>query len=201
MPGSLWLRAGFTLTRRKAFERDPVGVLLRQDVATGATMALRARVRSVYTSIPREWVHDGWLAWMLVLHKEKTGQLEPMADRLTRYRVHASQQTGSSAAALGLPRRARARAVGKGEAGRARAPSEARRTAAARAGELAEPRRLPRGTGGTAVTWGHSAPGAQEYAAFCSLAPPAGGDTVAARLHTLLRRTAFRGARFLGVDP
>ena len=103
MSQSLWSRAGFSPARRVAFQRDPVGVLLRQDVATGATMMFRARLRTFYEAIPTAWVHDGWLAWMLVLHALEAGRLMPLEDRLTRYRVHAWQQTGSSAVALGLP--------------------------------------------------------------------------------------------------
>jgi glycosyltransferase involved in cell wall biosynthesis len=118
LPESLWQRAGFTPSRRTAFERDPMGVLLRQDVATGATMMVRARLRMMYERIPAVWVHDGWLAWMLLLHEAETGRLRPIEEKLTRYRIHASQQTGSSAVALGLPsesvreRLAKARQVG-----------------------------------------------------------------------------------------
>jgi glycosyltransferase involved in cell wall biosynthesis len=118
MAESLWSRAGFSPARRKEFECDPVGVLLRQDVATGATMMISARLRTVYQAIPVVWVHDGWLAWMLVLHQAEIGRLKPIADRLTRYRIHSAQQTASSAVALGLPteqvreRLAKARRVG-----------------------------------------------------------------------------------------
>ncbi|MFT4114380.1 glycosyltransferase family 2 protein [Silvibacterium sp.] len=103
LPENLWLRAGFTPARRAKFDRDPVGLLLRQDVATGATMMIRGRLRRMYQDIPEEWVHDGWLAWMLVLYQSEAGRLQAIENRLTRYRIHSSQQTGSSAVALGLP--------------------------------------------------------------------------------------------------
>ncbi|MEK6396462.1 MAG: glycosyltransferase [Terriglobus sp.] len=103
MEDRLWARAGFTSERQTAFQRDPVGVLLRQSVATGATMMIRARLRTTYEHIPNSWVHDGWLAWMLVLYQNNVGRLQPLQEPLTRYRVHTSQQTGSAALALGLP--------------------------------------------------------------------------------------------------
>ena len=103
MPETLWLRAGFTKARRERFQRDPAGVLLRQNVATGATMIFRARLRTLYGTIPVSWVHDGWLAWMLVLYRDSIGRLEPLESPLTRYRIHSSQQTGTLAVNLGLP--------------------------------------------------------------------------------------------------
>src|SRR5947209_2797042 len=41
--------------------------LLRHNVVTGATMMFRSSLRPMLMPIPRQWVHDGWLAWMLVL--------------------------------------------------------------------------------------------------------------------------------------
>jgi glycosyltransferase involved in cell wall biosynthesis len=64
--------------------------LLRHNVVTGCMLIFRASLRSAVTPIPPSWVHDGWLAWMMVLYFRLVYVSEPLAE----YRVHASQQVG-----------------------------------------------------------------------------------------------------------
>jgi glycosyltransferase involved in cell wall biosynthesis len=72
-------------TREGAF-----ATLLRNNVVTGATLIFRTSLREKLTPFPEQWVHDGWMAWMLVLHSRLMALPEP----LIRYRVHRAQQVG-----------------------------------------------------------------------------------------------------------
>lgn len=65
-------------------------VLLRCNVVTGATLMFRSNLRGVLGPFPREWVHDGWMAWMIVFHSRLIAFSEP----LIRYRIHRNQQVG-----------------------------------------------------------------------------------------------------------
>jgi glycosyltransferase involved in cell wall biosynthesis len=67
-----------------------ISLLLNHEMVTGATMMFRSLLRDKLLPIPEEWVHDAWLAWMLVLHS----QLIACSDPLIHYRLHASQQIG-----------------------------------------------------------------------------------------------------------
>jgi len=62
---SLRSRGHLSTAGKQQFVEDPVGLLLKQDVATGATMMFRRGVRDLSDEIPREWVHDGWLTRMM----------------------------------------------------------------------------------------------------------------------------------------
>jgi glycosyltransferase involved in cell wall biosynthesis len=69
----------------KAFE-----VLLRRWLVTGATMMFRADFVPLLFPIPPNWIHDGWIAFII-------GAMAPIGliDRpLVRYRQHAAQQIG-----------------------------------------------------------------------------------------------------------
>ena len=118
LDGSLWSRGHLPPESQQQFVQDPVGLLLKQDVATGATMMFRRCVRDLYGEIPPEWVHDGWLTWMMTLHADRVGRLEPLTDRVTTYRVHQGQQTGQAAGQAGsrseplMVRLAKAHAIG-----------------------------------------------------------------------------------------
>jgi hypothetical protein len=63
-------------------------VLLRSNVVTGATLMFRSELREHLMQFPSEWVHDGWLAWMIALHS----RLVAVPETLIRYRVHKKQQ-------------------------------------------------------------------------------------------------------------
>lgn len=88
------------------FRRRPqaISALLRCNVVTGATMMIRAGLRDRVLPIPEGWIHDGWVAWMLLLHSELIACREP----LIHYRIHSSQQVGMPGrSALSRLRRAR----------------------------------------------------------------------------------------------
>lgn len=87
----LWQLHKFDFRESIEFSRDAaIRLLLKHDVVTGATLMFRASVRNFVMPIPAPWVHDGWIAWMLVLYSQLTFVAEP----LVRYRVHREQQLG-----------------------------------------------------------------------------------------------------------
>jgi glycosyltransferase involved in cell wall biosynthesis len=87
----LWEAIHFGCIRRWHVRRGRgFRVLLRQWVVTGATMMFRAEHRAHVLPIPPNWVHDGWIAFII-------GALAPIGfvDRATiLYRQHAAQQIG-----------------------------------------------------------------------------------------------------------
>lgn len=79
------------------YERDnAIATLLRGNVVTGAALMFRSSMRKLLLPFPAEWVHDGWLAWMLVLHSRMIALPEP----LIRYRLHGSQQVSIPAQSI-----------------------------------------------------------------------------------------------------
>lgn len=79
------LRAQWRVQRGHVFE-----ILLRQWLVTGATMMFRAEYRPVVLPIPENWIHDGWIAFII-------GALAPIAcvrQATVKYRQHAAQQIG-----------------------------------------------------------------------------------------------------------
>jgi glycosyltransferase involved in cell wall biosynthesis len=97
--GRLWRAVRFDNTREILHfsERDSAtATLLRGNVVTGATVVLRASLRELMLPFPKEWVHDGWMAWMLVLHARMIALGKP----LIRYRVHSTQQVSIPARSL-----------------------------------------------------------------------------------------------------
>ncbi len=97
---TLWQLHGFDRRQQERFlHGGAIDLLLKHDVVTGATLMIRGDLRDCWTPIPVSWVHDGWIAWMLVLYS--TLLLVPRP--LIHYRVHAQQQLGVG----GSSRRAR----------------------------------------------------------------------------------------------
>jgi glycosyltransferase involved in cell wall biosynthesis len=89
--GTLWRVFGFTPRLRDQWRtQSALPVLMKQDIVTGATLMFRAELRSSILPISREWIHDGWIAWMIAM----TSQLDFLDAPLIRYRVHRSQQAG-----------------------------------------------------------------------------------------------------------
>ncbi len=101
LPGSLWSRGHLPLKQQREFEDDPLRLLLKQEVATGATMVFRSQIRELYQEIPRNWFHDAWLTWMMVLYSDRVGRLKLSPERPMCYRVHTAQQTGAEAERAG----------------------------------------------------------------------------------------------------
>jgi glycosyltransferase involved in cell wall biosynthesis len=81
----------FRFSRPQDFTRTAaMELLLKHDVVTGATLLIRKSARDLISPIPDLWVHDGWIAWMLILYSRLTFVREP----LVQYRVHEGQQLG-----------------------------------------------------------------------------------------------------------
>ena len=90
LPGSLWDAAGFTARRRRRWRSEPLGVLMRRNVVTGATLAFRSTERGYVLPIsPHAW-HDFWISALLV----SRGVVLALDDRLVRYRLHGANQAG-----------------------------------------------------------------------------------------------------------
>lgn len=87
---SLWQSVGFSVTEQRLFPDLGFSSLLRWNRVTGATMAFRSKFREAILPIPREWVHDAWIA--LVLSAISRGVSIP--EKLIRYRQHGTQQIG-----------------------------------------------------------------------------------------------------------
>ena len=83
---------------------------MRGSTVTGATMAVRARLRELVLPIPVDLplIHDGWMALLAAC----VGGVRPVAEPLVLYRRHASQQVGPLARAEGA---GGLRAVASGE--------------------------------------------------------------------------------------
>lgn len=91
LSGSLWARAFFGAREQQKFrERRGHEVLLKTNVVTGATMAVRRDALPSALPVPPGWVHDGWLAFLLERQHGAVAVDEPWI----AYRVHASQQIG-----------------------------------------------------------------------------------------------------------
>jgi glycosyltransferase involved in cell wall biosynthesis len=102
----LWSSHSFTPREQRSFQAgETTSVLLKRNVVTGATLMLRSETRPLLSPIPKGWVHDGWIAWMLTIHSKLGMISEPMI----QYRIHASQQVGVESLAMSrsLPLRQR----------------------------------------------------------------------------------------------
>jgi len=104
--GSLWDRVFFDRRQQESFAAGQgPALLLKTNVVTGATMAVRRATLAAALPVPAGWVHDGWLAFVLATEHAAL----PLNERLMDYRVHASQQIGvigwSPAALLTLVRK------------------------------------------------------------------------------------------------
>ncbi|MGZ4808048.1 MAG: glycosyltransferase family 2 protein [Thermoanaerobaculia bacterium] len=82
---TMWQQIGFD-PRRFDF-----GTVVDRNVATGATMALRASLRPLIQPIPRDQPHD----WWIVLLSAATQSATPLNEPLIDYRVHKDQQSGA----------------------------------------------------------------------------------------------------------
>lgn len=93
----LWSSILFTAKDQALFQRGgAVRVLLQRNVVTGATLMFRASLLDEFLPIPECWVHDGWIAWMLILFS----RIMPIEQPTMRYRLHDMQQTGVKQIAL-----------------------------------------------------------------------------------------------------
>ncbi|MBB5342196.1 glycosyltransferase family 2 protein [Tunturibacter empetritectus] len=67
-----------------------VEVLVRRNVVTGMTLAIRSSSKKELLTMPSNWNHDAWLALMLAAH----ARLIACPEHLVAYRIHANQQIG-----------------------------------------------------------------------------------------------------------
>src|SRR5205807_105534 len=87
----LWDSAGFSPAERRTARGGRLfEVLLRHNVVTGATVALRRTNLRDIVPIDPAWVHDGWIALIL----SATGKTALVDEPLVLYREHAQQQIG-----------------------------------------------------------------------------------------------------------
>lgn len=97
VPTTLWDGVGFAARRRRQFERDPLGLLLRRSVVTGAAMMFRARDLDRLLPFPAAlngagslMLQDRWIALVMA----GVGSVGAVAERLIDFRQHDDQQTG-----------------------------------------------------------------------------------------------------------
>ena len=83
-------------------------VLLRRNIVTGATMALRREVLALATPFAAHWAHDEWMAMIAAMH----GRVDTIEQALIDYRQHDNNQIGATAKSplqqigIGVSRRA-----------------------------------------------------------------------------------------------
>lgn len=70
---------------------DP-NLLLRFNVVTGACMAFRKELVPKFTPIPKEWIHDAWIAFIA----SAQSRVKLIPESLIFYRKHHAQQIGAS---------------------------------------------------------------------------------------------------------
>lgn len=87
----LWEAAGFDSGMQRRFRKgNAIEILLKNNIATGATMAFRADFKNLLLPIPKEWVHDSWIALLVSFFAD----LKTIPDPLIRYRQHPDNQIG-----------------------------------------------------------------------------------------------------------
>ncbi len=87
---SLWDTVGFTPRERRLWAQDPLRVLIRKNVVTGASVALRADKLPMLLPFPRGGWHDLSIAVLLA----SVSSLEPCPQSLFAYRLHQSNAAG-----------------------------------------------------------------------------------------------------------
>lgn len=94
---TLWQGVGFDDRRRRQFQRDPLGLLLRRSVVTGAAMMFRAEHLDRLLPFPDAlngegslMLQDRWIALVLAA----VADVGVVAETLISFRQHESQQTG-----------------------------------------------------------------------------------------------------------
>lgn len=84
----VWSAVGITHQRCK--EGDWFHYLLKNCLVTGACMSLKKSLLDEIDDIPKEWLHDGWLAWAAVINNG----LIPFPEKLIMYRQHGNNEVG-----------------------------------------------------------------------------------------------------------
>jgi glycosyltransferase involved in cell wall biosynthesis len=95
--GTLWQRAGLGRQDLACFRAERgVDVLLRHNVATGATMAFDAGLRDLVLPFPASGYHDAWIALLACATSPVLAIEQPLVD----YRLHGSNTAGLPARGL-----------------------------------------------------------------------------------------------------
>lgn len=85
---SLWESVG--ISKRKLTERKWFNYMLKKCMITGSAMCFRRELINKMPMIPKEWLHDGWIAWYAVAQKG----LFPCNYKLFKYRQHEENVVG-----------------------------------------------------------------------------------------------------------
>jgi len=90
---TMWERNSFDFMQKEDFKQGrQLKVLLRHNVVTGATMAFRSELRKLILPIPKQWIHDAWIALLLSAANIKGTFIE---EPLIKYRQHSNQLIGT----------------------------------------------------------------------------------------------------------
>ncbi len=87
---SLWGTVGFTPAEQRRWADDPMSILLRQNVVTGASLALRSHLLPALLPFPRAGWHDLSIAVLVA----SLSTLEPCPVPLLSYRLHEANAAG-----------------------------------------------------------------------------------------------------------
>lgn len=88
----LWDAVHFDNQQQRMFRQGrSFEALLRHNVVTGATLAFRRSQLGEVLPIPREWIHDAWIALLLAARRRLVAINRPYID----YRQHEANQVGA----------------------------------------------------------------------------------------------------------
>lgn len=96
LPGDLWGRVRFNEEAQRSFRKTGPHYLVRRDTVTGAAFVFRAALAGQLLPIPQEWVHDGWIAFVLAA----LSRIDAAPAHLITYRLHQAQQVGAAVVPL-----------------------------------------------------------------------------------------------------
>ncbi len=96
LPGDLWQRVGFDTAAQQEFLQDAPSYLARRDTVTGTAFAFRTAAIQQLLPLPPEWIHDGWIAFLLA----SLAKLRFLPEPLLIYRLHHRQQVGATVVPL-----------------------------------------------------------------------------------------------------
>jgi glycosyltransferase involved in cell wall biosynthesis len=83
--------------RAALHQGEALGLLLRRNIVTGATVLFRRSLLHAAVPFPAEWIHDEWLA----IIASATGRVDLIDQELTDYRQHGSNEIGVRAPTFG----------------------------------------------------------------------------------------------------
>jgi hypothetical protein len=90
---TMWETVGLTPEReRRINEGEALDLLVRRNVVTGATLALRARLRDRILPIPASSIHDEWVAMVVAMHAKVLAIRTPFI----LYRQHDANVIGAA---------------------------------------------------------------------------------------------------------